>query len=50
MESKSAEASVCFSPSKIPSECHESSASAGTVSFKDLQDLDSKQYCFQSQP
>lgn len=50
MESKLAEASVYFFPSKFPSECHDSSASAGTVSFKDLQDLGSEQYCFQSQP
>lgn len=50
MESKLAEASVHFFPSKFPSECHDSSASADTVSSKDLQDLGSEQYCFQSQP
>lgn len=50
MESKLAEASVYFFPSEFPSECHDSSASAGTVCFKELQDLGSKQYCFQSQP
>lgn len=50
MESKLAEASVYFFPSKFPSEWHDSSVSAGTVSFKDLQDLGSEQHCFHSQP
>lgn len=50
MESKLAEASVYFSSSEFPSECLDSNASAGTNSFKDLQVLGYKQYCFQSQP